>query len=65
MLFVGKIKSVDLDESRGDTVILEGHMMDRHFEVEYRGTGIGEILVGQYGLKKDEITVRLGDGGDL
>lgn len=65
MQFSGKITSVDLDEIGGDTVILEGHMFDRHCEVEIRSTGIGEILVGQYGLKRDEITVCLGDGGDL
>ena len=65
MQFTGKITGVDLDETGGDTVILEGHMLNRHCEVEIHSAGIGEILVGQYGLKGDEITVRLGDGGDL
>lgn len=65
MLFTGKIKSIDLNETLGDTVTLGGHMHDRHFTVHVHGAGIGEIMAGLYGLNRDEVEVKTGNGEEL
>lgn len=64
MQFVGKIKAVDLGDPEPDVVEFAGHINDRHCHIKVIGMGIGEVLVGQFGLGKDEATVTLDDDGD-
>lgn len=65
MFFTGKITEVSLHELDPDTVTISGAVGDRHCSIEVRSMGIGEVLVGQFGLKRDDVAVRIGDGGDL
>jgi len=65
MFFTGKITSVAIHELDPDTVTISGAVGNRHCSIEITGTGIGEVLVGQFGLKRDEVAVRIGDGGEL
>ena len=64
MQFIGKIKALDLGDTVPDTVEFAGHINDRHCHIKVIGMGIGEILVGQFGLNKNEATVTIDDGGD-
>lgn len=63
MFFTGKITEVAIHELDPDTVTISGAVGDRHCSIEVRGMGIGEVLVGQFGLNKDEATVTI--GGEL
>lgn len=65
MKFTGKIQQVRLSERDGDIVALKGHMFDRGFEIDLKGAGIGELMVGRYGLNKETVTVKVGNGEDL
>jgi hypothetical protein len=65
MLLVGKITEVSLHELNPDTVTISGGVGDRYCSIEIKSMGIGEVLIGRFGLKRDEVTVQIGDGGDL
>lgn len=65
MTFQGKIKSVNTYDLLPDDVTLSGHVANKPLTIKLSGEGLAEIMVGQYGLKKEEITVQIGNGGDL
>jgi hypothetical protein len=62
MLFTGKIKSIDLNETLGDTVTLGGPSRQT-FHCARHGAGVGEIMAGLYALNRDEVEVKIRERG--
>jgi len=62
MIFQGKITSVNTFDLLPDDVTLTGHVANKPLTVKLSGEGLAEIMVGTYGLKKEDVTVQIGGG---
>ena len=65
MLFTGQITSVMTYEIMPDTVTLSGTIAGRPCTINVQCEDIAELMIGSYGLNKEEITVQIGGGEDL
>lgn len=65
MLFTGKIKSVNTYEIMSDTVTLDGKIGDRPCTINVQCHDLAGIMIGQYGLNKEQVIVQIGGGEDL
>jgi len=59
MLFTGQITSVNTYEIMSDSVTLTGTLCGRPCTITVQCEGVAEILVGQYGFKKETAVIEL------